>query len=282
VPAITWLGTDPVDDPPLLDGIPDTLDRAGGDRVRWPRVFAAEDGLPQGIKRDVTPLLRFLDRSSIRYDITSDLDLALSENPRASDRKGVLLAGSERWVTRPLARRLRRYVTEGGHLATFGADTLRRSVALRTNASETSGELLRPTQPAPQDAFGATLASVRRVKEPVTISQLAGDPSYGLFTGTGGTLGGFSSFEESPPPETGDDKLLAALGEPPPEPDPNAPADQPAPEERYALTAMRMGEKGLLIRVGLPEWSQRLDDPDVAQVTSNIVALLRGKTPKFR
>jgi hypothetical protein len=281
VPAITWLGTDPVDDPPLLDGIPDTLDRAGGDRVRWPRVFAAEDGLPPGLKHDVTPLLRFLDRSSIRYDITSDLDLALSENPRASDRKGVLLAGSERWVTRPLARRLRKYVTDGGHVATFGADTLRRGVTLRTDASETSGELLRPTQPAAQDAFGATLDPVRHAKAPVTISQLAGDPAFGLFMGTGGALAGFTAFEESAPP-SGDEKLLAALGEPPPEPDPNAPADQPAPEERYALTAARMGEKGLLIRVGLPEWPERLDDPDVAQVTSNIVALLRGKTPKFR
>ena len=37
VPAITWLGTDPVDDPPLRDGMPDTLDRAG----RRPRALAA-------------------------------------------------------------------------------------------------------------------------------------------------------------------------------------------------------------------------------------------------
>ena len=282
VPAITWLGTDPVDDPPLLDGIPDTLDRAGGDRVRWPRVFAAEDGLPVGLMGEVAPLLRFLDRSSIRYDITSDLDLTLSDNPRASDRKGVLLLGSERWVTRPLARRLRRYVTDGGHLATFGVDTLRRSVTLRTNGAETDGELLRPTQPSPQDPFGATLEPLRRAKAPVGISQLAGDPAFGLLTGSDGTLDGFSAFEESPPPDAGGAKLLAALGEPPPEPNPNAPADQPAPEERYALTASRFGEKGLVISVGLPQWPQRLDDPEVAQLTLNIVDLLRGQKPRFR
>jgi hypothetical protein len=279
VPAITWLGTDPVDDPPLLDGIPDTLDRPGGGRVRWPRVFAAEDGLPNGIKREVTPLLRWLDGNGIRYDLTSDLDLALSENPRASDRKGVLLAGSERWVTRPLARRLRRYVEDGGHLASFGTDTLRRGVTLRTNGPETSGELLRPTQPSPQDPFGATLEAVRRADAPVGISQLAGDPSYGLFTGSDGTLDGFSAFEESPPQDGA--KVLAALGEPPEEPDPDAPATETAPEERYALTALGLG-KGLVIRVGLPQWPQRLDDPEVAQITSNIVALLRGRKPKFR
>src|SRR5436190_2981296 len=281
VPAITWLGSDPVDDPPLLDGIPDTLDRAGGGRVRWPRVFAAEDGLPAGLTTEVAPLLQFLDRASIRYDITSDLDLALSGNPRASDRKGVVLAGSERWVTRTLARRLRRYVSDGGHLATFGAETLRRGVSLRTNASDTGGELLRPTQSSPQDPFGATLEAVRHTKAPVAISQLAGDPAYGIFTGSDGTLDGFSAFEESAPPPAGSEKLLAALGEPPPPPDPNAPANEPAPEEHYALTAAKL-DKGLIIRVGLPQWPRHLHDDEIEQITVNIVDLLRGATPKIR
>jgi hypothetical protein len=193
----------------------------------------------------------------------------------------VLLAGSERWVTRTLARRLRRYVVDGGHVATFGAETLRRGVSLRTNASETAGELLRPTQPSPQDPFGATLEAVRHTKGPVAISQLAGDPSYGIFTGSDGTLDGFSAFEESAPPPSGDEKLLAALGEPPPPPDPNAPANQPVPEERYALTAAELG-KGLIIRVGLPQWPRHFHDAEVEQVTVNIVDLLRGATPKIR
>jgi hypothetical protein len=100
-----------------------------------------------------------------------------------------------------------------------------------------------------------------------------------LFTGTDGTLDGFSVFEESAPPE-GDAKVLAALGEPPEEPDPNAPADQPAPEERYALTAIGL-DKGLVIRVGLPQWQQRLGEPEIEQVTRNIIALLRGRKPGF-
>ena len=93
-----------------------------GGTVHWPRVFGGAGGLPAGFADDVAPLLVFLDRHGIRYDLTSDLDLALSDAPRASDRKAVLLAGSERWVTRALARRLRRYVQDGGHLATFGPE----------------------------------------------------------------------------------------------------------------------------------------------------------------
>jgi hypothetical protein len=283
VPAITWLGTDPVDDPPLRDGMPDTLDRAGGGRVRWPRVFAGEDGRPAGLSSQVAPLLRYLDRNSIRYDLTSDLDLALSDSPRASDRKAVLLAGSMRWVTRSLARRLRRYAQDGGHLAMFGPETLRRGVTLRANDAESGGELLRPTQPSPDDPFGARLDPVRRSGAAQPLSQLGGDPGYGLFVGTGGTLDGFSAFEESAVPEEGGrTTVLGAMGVAPTEPAPEAPADEPPPETRYALTAVRLGEKGLVIRVGLPQWAQRLKEPQVAQVTRNIVDLLRGQEPKIR
>ena len=137
---ITWLGTDPVDDPPLRDGMPDTLDRAGGGRVRWPRVFAGEDGKPAGLlDPGRAAACATSTATGIRYDLTSDLDLALSDSPRASDRKAVLLAGSMRWVTRPLARRLRRYVQDGGRLATFGPDTLRRGVTIRAERRRDGG-----------------------------------------------------------------------------------------------------------------------------------------------
>src|SRR6185436_8890521 len=99
--------------------------------VRWPRVFNGASGLPAGFADEIAPLLVFLDRRKIRYDLTSDLDLDLTRNPRASDRKDVLLAGSEKWVTRSLGRRLRKYATDGGKLAMFGSDSLRRGVRLR-------------------------------------------------------------------------------------------------------------------------------------------------------
>ena len=103
----------------------------------------------------------FLDRRKIRYDLTSDLDLDLTRNPRASDREGVLLAGSLRWVTRSTGRRLRKYVTDGGKLAMFGSDTLRRGVRLRVRDDDDAGTLSRATEPAAADPFGARVAKER-------------------------------------------------------------------------------------------------------------------------
>jgi hypothetical protein len=278
VPAMSWLGRDPVDDPPF-DGVPNTLDDGGP--VRWPRVFAGRSGLPTGFSRDIAPLLAFLDRNRVRYDLTSDLDLALTTNPRASDRQGVLLAGAERWVTRPLARRLRAYVLEGGRLAAFGADSLRRGVVLRADAAGATGELVRPTQPTPVDPFGARLAPLRRTGQPATLTLLDGDPAFGLLTGIL-SLAGFSELEESGPPTSGE-KLLAGVGQDVTDAErATAAAAGRAPREpRPALTAVGLG-KGLVIRVGLPQWTEELGRPDVEQVTLNIADLLRGRTPRIR
>ena len=49
-----------------------------------------------------------------------------------------------------------------------------------------------------------------------------------------------------------------------------------------ALSATRIGD-GLMIRVGLPQWAERIDDDrQVYQITRNIVDLLRGTEPKIR
>ena len=37
-----------------------------------------------------------------------------------------------------------------------------------------------------------------------------------------------------------------------------------------------------MIRVGLPEWTSKLDEGNVAQVTRNIVDILRGVEPRIR
>src|SRR3954451_18732998 len=99
VPAITWLGVDKVDDD--RDGLPNTLE-AGGP-VQWPRVIAGARGIPATFADQTAPLLAFLDRARVRYALTTDIALARSRDPRATDRQGVLLAGPERWVPRPLA-----------------------------------------------------------------------------------------------------------------------------------------------------------------------------------
>ena len=52
-------------------------------------------------------------------------------------------------------------------------------------------------------------------------------------------------------------------------------------EIRPALSAIQLG-KGVVIRVGLPEWTRKLGDANVAQVTRNIVDILRGVEPRIR
>ena len=276
VPTITWLGTDKVDDRPF-DGLPNTL--ANGGTVRWPRMFVGEDGLPAGFAQDIAPLLVFLDRRRIRYDLTSDIDLDLTRNPRASDRDGVLFAGSERWVTRPLARRLRKYVTDGGRVALFGGDSMRRGVRLRVLDSEDAGTLLRATQPTATDPFGARFGKPRTLSEPTTLVQYDGDsdlrPDGGRPQPSGVPAArGVGSRVPNP---------LVAVGQPlSPEEEAESTTTGKAPRElRPALTAVKLG-KGTVIRVGLPEWPQRLSDPNVSQVTHNIVDILRGVQPRIR
>ena len=276
VPALTWAATAQVDED--ADGMANTLD--GGNRVTWPRVF--DDGLPEDLLRRVAPLLVQLDRAKVRYDLTSDLDLALSRAPRASDRKAVLLAGSERWITRAYGRRLRRYVLEGGRLASFGVESLRRGVTIQRNRDDTAGRFVRPTQPSVQDPFGTRFEDVRTAAPPPVLSLIEGDAAYGLLVGFDGALGGFSVLEESVLPGEGRGRLLSALGvETALEETPEVPEELP-PEPLPALAATELGE-GLVIRVGLPQWAERIDeDRQVYQITRNIADLLRGIEPKIR
>jgi flagellar hook assembly protein FlgD len=276
VPAITWLGTDKVDDRPF-DGIPNTL--SDGGTVRWPRAFVGTEGLPAGWS-ELAPLLVWLDRQRIRYDLTSDLDLDLTRNPRASDRDGVLFAGSERWITRTLAKRLRSYVTAGGRVALLGGDSMRRGVRLRVFTDGEAGTLSRATQPTSTDPFGARIGKPRTLPAPVKLSQFEGDAEYGLMEGAN-DLSGFKVLEEAALVDGKAD--LASVGQPlTPEEEAAALSSSKDPREiRPALSATQLG-KGVVIRVGLPEWTSRLSDGNVAQVTHNIIDILRRVEPRIR
>jgi hypothetical protein len=281
VPAITWLGVDKVDDD--RDGLPNTLE-AGGP-VKWPRVIAGDRGLPATFADQTAPLLVFLDRAHIRYDLTSDLALARSRDPRATDREGVVLAGPLRWVPRPLARRLRSYVEAGGRLASFGTDSLLRGVRLGAN------RLTQPTQPTPVDPFGARLDPVRKPRPgedgttPLPLTALADDPALGLLTGSDGIVPAFGRLEESQPrPAARDGKVATALGQDVTEAE-RAAAEEKGEQPRTALpalTAARLG-KGIVVRVGLTEWVQQAGrDREVGQITRNVIDVLRRVKPRLR
>jgi hypothetical protein len=281
VPAISWLGVDRVDDDG--DGLPNTLETGGP--VKWPRVINGDQGLPAAFADETAPLLVFLDRARVRYDLTSDLALARSRDPRATDREGVVLAGSLRWVPRTLARRLRGYVEDGGRLASFGTESLRRAVRV------TERRLARPTQPTPVDPFGARLEPLARPRTeddgqtPLPLTTLAEDASLGLLTGSDGILPAFGRLEESANrEETRRAKVLTALGQDVTDTErAEAEADGELPREALpVLTATRLDE-GIQIRVGLTEWARRAgSDREVAQITRNIVDILRRVTPRVR
>ena len=276
LPAISWLGRARGDDDG--DGLPDTLERGGP--VRWPRPVPAEQGLPAGFADEVAPLLVALDRAGVRYDLTTDLALARGEGPLLDGHEGVLLPGSLRWISRPLALRLRRYVNSGGRVGAIGTESMRRGVTVR------AATLTRPTQPVRRDPFGTTFRPVAPLRGaddgPGVLEPLAEDPELGLLEGSDGVLGGFTRGEEGRAPERPGTRLLAALGQPPAESDPVAEGEEPLREPLPMLAATRIG-RGLVIRVGLPEWSQRvIADPEVEQVNRNIFDLLRGVRPRLR
>ena len=75
----------------------------------------------------MSPLLRWLDRERLPYDLTTDLALARHEGPALGNAPGVAFAGSELWLPDELLKRLRDYVADGGRLASFGAESFRRA-----------------------------------------------------------------------------------------------------------------------------------------------------------
>ena len=266
---------------PRPDGLPNTL--SNGSVVPFPRPFAGDGGLPEHFAAEVAPLLVFLDRSRIRYDLATDLALALAPEGPEPERGGLLFAGSPEWVTRGLARRLRRFAGAGGRVALFGPRALRAGVTIG------DGQLTHATAPAPTDALGGRVADVRQLPRgedgaPPPLTVLAEEPGAGLLEGFGGELGGFEAVEELTSPGSRA-KLVASVGHAISEQEAIAAeeANRTPREERPALSAAQAG-RGLVIRVGLPGWGGRLEarDASVAQITRNIADLLRGVRPRPR
>lgn len=248
LPAITWQGVNPFDSD--LDGFADTLDDSSSIPAERPY---AGGRLPRALVRESEPLLRFLDRARLAYDLTTDLSLARDEGPALGNAPGVAVGGSATWLPRRLRDRLRGEVeTEGKAVAIFGGRSLRRSVAL-------IGEDLRfPSPPRPDDLFGE-----RTRREPVDPpAPLSIDRDrLDLFADVDSLFGEFSLVERSVSlPD--DARLLSSAGRDPGEP---------------AFVAYRLG-KGTVVRVGSPQWTRQLDeralDVEVPRITRRIWQLL--------
>jgi hypothetical protein len=246
LPAITWQGQNRVDDD--LDGFADVLPHSRS--VGLDRPFAG-GGLPGGFQSEVAPLLRFLDRERLAYDLTTDLSLARGEGPALGNAPGAAFAGSTLWLPEPLLRRLRDEVADGLRVAAFGADSFRRTVRVRDD------RLVAPGRPRRANAFGETTLPLDTSSAPLTVFE----DGLGLFEGLDSFIGDFTAFEQSQRLPTGA-RTIATAGRDPAEP---------------AFVAYGLGG-GLVIRPGTPQWAGQLEESalsdEVPEITTRIWRLL--------
>jgi flagellar hook assembly protein FlgD len=238
VPAITWQGRNPIDDD--LDGFADTLDTSPSVPLTRPLAGGA---LPAGFDREIEPLLDFVQRRKLRYDIDTDVGLVRRGGgaPDLDVRTGVLLAGDERWLPAAASRTLRDYVERGGTVVSLGTDSLRREVTLGGRT------LSAPSGPRRETVFGEDTRPLESLLAPLVSTP---PDELGLFSGTDGVIGLFTRFEQAERPAEGS-KLVANAGRDPAKP---------------AFAAYRIG-RGLFVRTGTPQWSRSLRSrPEVAAV----------------
>jgi hypothetical protein len=226
LPVLTWQGRNDVDD--NGDGLPDSLARERQARVERP--FAG-GRLPLGFKGNEAKLLAYLDRQRLRYELTTDLDLARAGGAQLDGHEGVILAGDVRWLPEQLGDRLRSFVRGGGRLFTVGFDSLNRTMALgaRTMSS--------PSARAERDFLGAAVSEAERG----TTSLTAQTDDINLFAGTAGSLGSWEAWEKTA--DVGDGRLVAT-------------AVEDGGEDVFV--AYRLG-RGLVFRPGVRGWSAALD-----------------------
>jgi N,N-dimethylformamidase beta subunit-like protein/flagellar hook capping protein FlgD len=228
LPALTWQGLNRLDDD--ADGFGDRLPFAAS--VRLGRPFAGGE-LPPRFNAEVSPLLRWLDREKLAYDLTTDLALARREGPALGNAPGVAFAGSELWVPEQLMERLRDYAADGGRVAVFGADSFKRTIDLR---DDTAGNASRPRR---ENAFGEQTQLVRTSKAPLTVFE----DGLGLFESLSSFVGEFTIFETSRSEPRSARRITAAGRD----------AGQPA------FLALGLGG-GIVLRAGTPQWARELNE----------------------
>ena len=208
-----------------------------------------QGGLPDRFTEDTAALLAFLDRQGIRYDVTTDLALAATRSRahrrapgRAARRPAALDPRRSRAPPAPLRERRRP-----------------RGVVRHRRAAPRRRRRPRPAPaPAPAGARGRVRRRARRRRArsatPEPLEPIADEGGTGLLTGVE-TLPGFTEAEESTRRRPRCASALAAVDEQALE-EAEARGEDP-PETRPAVTLSALGD-GMVIRVGLPQWGERL------------------------
>jgi hypothetical protein len=242
LPALTWQGLNPVDD--TGDGLPSTL--AAGVPIQLNRVFA--NGLPAGLG-DEAGLLTYLNHEHLGYDLTTDVGLLDGVGSPLTAYRGVVLAGSERWLPASTTLALQSYVQHGGHVLSLGIGSLESRVA--TEQTPTESVALQPTPPSATDALGAHRSPV--VHTSLTILQV--NDGLGIFQGTSMAFPGFNAYEPIAPPSP----PLSAAG-----PTSNS----------FAIVGYRDGS-GFVVDIGLVGFGSSLrHDVDAQELVSRLWTVL--------
>jgi hypothetical protein len=243
LPALTWEAEILGDEDG--DGLPDTLD--AGFPVGLQRVFA--NGLPAGLA-DEAKLLAYFNRQHLAYDLTTDLGLIDGVGPALSAYRGVVLAGSERWLPSSLIGSLQSYVGQGGHVLSFGIDSLRRRVTIG-RTSQGFPEALNPTEPSSADIFAARLGPVVHSGALITVI----NDGLGIFSGQSGAFPGFKAYQPiAPAPQP-----VSSAG--------------PAPSS-LGIVGYRLGG-GFVVDVGLVGFGSSLaHDVDAQELVNRLWAVL--------
>ncbi|HEX4806136.1 MAG TPA: N,N-dimethylformamidase beta subunit family domain-containing protein [Conexibacter sp.] len=252
LPALTWQGSNPVDDDG--DGVPNTLD-AGGARASALLARPLANGTPADVAAQEAPLLRFLDANLLRYDLTTDVALATGAGPELAGHRGVVLAGDFRWITPGLRAQLGAYVRGGGRVWSLGIDSLRRTVQLA------GGVLRAPPAPQPTDALGARPQQPLAQASPGQTATMTAyqEGRLGLFVGTSGGFSGYDRWE-----------TLAGVA-------PGATLDGAAgPAADIPVIALWTLGGGFAIHTGLPQLAARAQagDLDASALVQRIWTLL--------
>lgn len=230
LPALTWQGLNPVDD--TGDGLPNTL--SAGRSVGLDRPLV--NGLPAGLAGEEA-VLEALRRAHHAVDVTTDVALIRGVGPSLADHHGVILAGSEHWITPTLARALRALVARGGTVLSIGDGTLRAYVHVQGDRAVNPGGL------GATDVFGVRHGASTTGDVSVITDEL------GLFSGNAaGAFPGLRDYE----PITGvdsDDELLSSAG---------------VSSSSLGVVAVRQGG-GNVVEVGLSDFAVRLAHDAQAQ-----------------
>jgi hypothetical protein len=194
LPAATWQARNPYDADG--DGFPDVLPAQR--RVSLRRPFLGS-GLPPGFAAREAPVLLFLERVGLDYDLTTDLALASGGTAPLDRYSGVLFPAAPLYIPRRVPAVLRSYVRVGGRVAWIGVGGMRRTTRVE------GSRLGDPSPRREANVFGERIRSA----EGGTVAVLS--DRIGFFRGIGPEFGPFPLLEEAlAPPPSG--RTLAAAG----------------------------------------------------------------------